>query len=241
MQTNIYGVHQMEYEELIRGFLKQGYKPEFFSPSPPSHKALILRHDVDFDVNYAFELSKIEDDLGVKSTYFFLLRSKSYNLFERTHVKQVKSIYARGHHVSIHFDPTLYEDVEAGFKKEKRLFEMIFDIEVQYISIHRPSDYFLNNDNAICGVKHTYQSVYFQEITYFSDSQGVFRYGHPFKSQQFKNKESIQLLIHPIWWVTKAKNPILKLQEVLNDRIDNFKKHMASNCMPYKKYLEEKL
>ncbi len=228
-----------EYKDLISEFLNHGYKPKFFSPSPPRKKALILRHDIDFDVEYAYELSKIEDQLGVKSTYFFLMHSMSYNLLESTHLEQVKSMLSRGHHVSIHFDPTLYQDLEAGFTKEKQLFEAVFDIEVQYISIHRPSDYFLNNANTICGVRHTYQPTYFEQIKYFADSQGRFRYGHPVESHEFNNKDTIQLLIHPIWWVTKSNDPVSKLQEFLDCRIDKFKRHMALNCMPYKKHIEE--
>lgn len=229
-----------EYQELISQFLKKGYKSAFFSSSPAKKGALILRHDIDFDIGYAYKLSLLEDQLGVKATYFFLMHSKSYNILERTHLDQIRSIMSRGHHVSIHFDPTLYQDIEEGLQKEKEIFEKVFGVKVRCISIHRPSDYFLNNANEICGVRHTYQPTYFKQIKYFADSQGHFRYGSPFDSEEFKNKDTIQLLIHPIWWVTKGSGPLSKLQEFLDYRIDGFKEHMALNCKPYKKYLEKK-
>lgn len=226
------------YRTLISNFLDRGYQPYYFSQSPPEKGALILRHDIDFDIGYAHQLSLIEDELGVRSTYFFLLHSKSYNLLEDTHLKMIESIKSRGNHISIHFDPTLYEDIETGLQREKELFERLFDTKIECVSIHRPSDFFLNRHNAIAGVNHTYQPIYFQKIKYFADSQGEFRYGHPENSEEFRNLETIQLLIHPIWWVTASTDPVSKLKEFLGYRINQFRQHMASNCKPYKKYLE---
>lgn len=227
-----------QYYILISNFLKNEYKTVFFNDLK-NKGSLILRHDIDFDIEYARQLSLIEDDLGVKSTYFFLMHSLSYNILEVSNLEKIKSIQSRGHQVSIHFDPTLYDDIEKGFQKEKDLFEMLFDVEVKYTSIHRPSEYFLNNSHPICGVSHTYQPEYFNDIKYFSDSQGEFRYGNPLDSDAFKNRDTIQLLTHPIWWVTKSNSPVSKLQEYLGYRVDKFKQHMGSNCIPYKKYLDK--
>ena len=229
------------YQELISHFLDKGYRPDFFSASPPQKGSLILRHDIDFAVEYAHQLSLVEDRLGVKSTYFFLMHSKSYNLLEHTHLNQIRSMMSRGHQISIHFDPTLYKDIEEGFQEEKELFEKIFDVEVQHISIHRPSDYFLNNAKAVCGVRHTYHPIYFEQIKYFADSQGWFRYGHPVDSEAFENQDTIQLLIHPIWWVAKGSDALSKLHNFLDFRIDRFKHHMALNCKPYKEYMEQEI
>ena len=228
----------IEYKILISDFLDRGYQTNFFSQLPPEKGALILRHDIDFDIEYAYQISLLEDELGVKSTYFFLLHSRSYNLLEDSHLKMIESIKSRGHHISIHFDPTLYKDIEAGLQKEKDLFEKLFDVQVKYISIHRPAEIFLNNHNAIAGVNHTYQPMYFKKIKYFADSQGQFRYGHPAKSKEFETLETIQLLIHPIWWVTEGPDPLSKLHEFLDYRISQFKQHLASNCKPFQKHME---
>ena len=226
------------YRKLLQGFLEKGYQCVPFSPEPNPKKTLILRHDIDFDVKYAHQMSLVEDEMGIKSSYFFLLHSKSYNLLEAQNMAYMKSLKDRGHTISIHFDPTLYDDIEDGFAKEQALFEMLFDVEIQYTSIHRPSDYFLNHPDKICGVYHTYQPQYFEQIQYIADSQGKFRYGHPFDSESFKHGDTIQLLIHPIWWVTQAHSNIARLEEYLDYRIDAFKQHMAANCIPYREHLE---
>lgn len=228
------------YKKLITKFLDEGYESTFFSPLPSKKRALILRHDIDFDIEYADKISRIEDEIGVKSIFFFLMHSKSYNLLENKNYLLVKSMMDRGHQVSIHFDPTLYDDIEKGFDKERKLFETVFDTEVKYTSIHRPSEYFINNPNKICGVSHTYQPTYFKNIKYFSDSQGEFKYGHPHESKEFSEKQTMQLLTHPIWWVTKSKDPISKLEEFLDYRVNSYKEHIADNCIPYRDYLENK-
>ena len=41
------------YRNFIKSFLKKGYKPIFFEKDIPKNNALIIRHDVDFDINLA--------------------------------------------------------------------------------------------------------------------------------------------------------------------------------------------
>jgi len=230
----------MEYKDLISKFLDKGYSTEFFIEMLPEKNALVIRHDVDFNIEYAYELSKIEDKLGVQSTYFFLINSKSYNLLETSNINMVLSIMSRGHQISLHFNPKAYNDVESGFKTEKRLFETVFNVKVKFVSVHRPSDYFLKSAESICGIPHSYHPDFFKRIEYFSDSHGKFRYGNPLESQAFRNNNSIQLLVHPIWWVTNGIDPISKLNNYFDLTISNLKQHVALNCIPYRKYLENK-
>ncbi|WP_413171083.1 hypothetical protein [Anabaena azotica] len=227
-----------KYEQLLQRFIEKGYNFSKFSESITTKKQLLLRHDIDFDISLAHEMSCLEDSLGVKATYFFMIRSKSYNLLLPENVEIIQSLKERGHQISIHFDPTIYEDFFQGFQWERNIFEQLFNVKVNCISIHRPIEYFLGNNDFIDGIRHTYQPIYFQDIKYFSDSHGEFRYGHPLDSQEFLESRSIQLLIHPIWWVTNQTNSINILTEFVDYRIELFQQHIASNCKPYQKYVE---
>lgn len=224
----------IRYKQLIEAFLNAGYKTTPFVEAPPEKKGLLLRHDVDFDVQLANELGALENAIGVKSTFFFMLSSASYNLAEQNNVRIVMALKDAGHHISLHFDPTPYSDFKAGLSKELGIFERLFDVTPECISIHRPNEYFLRYDSPINKIRHTYQSIYCTTIKYFSDSQGNFNYGHPLESAEFANKRSIQLLIHPIWWVTDKSEPVSILHDFLDIRIDRFKRHMAANCKPYR-------
>lgn len=223
----------IEYKKLITEFLNCGYKLCPFDDSPPSKKALLLRHDVDFDVLLAKEMALLEKDMKVKSTYFFMLRSNSYNLLSKENIEAVWEIIELGHNISLHFDPVIYEDFKKGLAFELNLFQNIFKFKPKCISIHRPQTFFVEG-KSLSIVKHTYQASYFRKISYFSDSQGEFKYGNPICSKAFKEKKSIHLLIHPIWWVTDVFTPINILDGFLKKRIRRFQIHIASNCKPYK-------
>lgn len=222
------------YKRLIEAFLNAGYKSIPFVESPPEKEGLLLRHDVDFDVQLANDLGTLENAIGVKSTFFFMLSSASYNLAEPNNVKAVMALKDAGHHISLHFDPTPYSDFKTGLSEELEIFDRLFGVTPECISIHRPNEYFLRYDSPINNIRHTYQSIYRTTIKYFSDSQGSFNYGHPLESVEFANKRSIQLLIHPIWWVTDKTEPVGILNDFLDMRIDRFKRHMAANCKPYR-------
>lgn len=229
------------YEELIGAFLNNGYKPVFFTSAINQKGDLIIRHDIDFDCGYAGEIASIEDKIGVRTTYFFLLRSDSYNLLSKRNINSVLQIKERGHQISLHFDPVFYgNDFLEGFRFEREMFEKTFKTKIEIISIHRPNDFFLNFDETLDGVEHTYQNKFFKDIKYISDSQGSFRFGHPLESEDFRQKNTIHLLIHPIWWqgtgdsnITVLRNHIVKQEMFLHS-------HVGENCQPYEEYLSKR-
>ena len=204
------------FEELISTFLEKGYRfVKFDEFNENLNSQIILRHDVDFCVQHAFEMADLEYSLGVSSTYYFLLSSDSYNLLSDKNVKAVNNILAMGHSIGLHFDPTPYEDEYTGFERELKFFEDTFG-PMSSMSFHRPSDKILEGvDWLPSQLIGAYQNKYFKEIAYISDSGGSFRFGHPFDHKAFIGKQNIQLLIHPIWWMTKEINVIDKIKGFL--------------------------
>lgn len=231
------------YQDLINGFLKNGYTADSFSAATEKgrDRCLIIRHDIDFDCGYASQIAKLENELGVSGNYFFLLRSDSYNLLSAENANYVRQIRDAGHNVSLHFDPTIYgEDFLEGFQREREIFEKIFEVKIEIISLHRPNDFFLNYDAPLGDVEHTYQNKYFREIKYISDSQGMFRFGHPLETEEFRSGKTIHLLTHPIWWVGMGESNIAILQRHISERQAILDAHVARNCIPYQNYLESK-
>ena len=207
-----------DYRELLQGFLDQGYSFRLFGEQQREKGEVILRHDIDFDTHMALKTAQIETDMGIQATYFFLLRSNFYNIFSATDFDQVIAIRELGHKISIHFDPLIYQNFHQGLAQEIELFEGLFKEKVEIISLHRPNDFFKSYDAPIHGVEHTYQSKYFKEIKYISDSTGVFRFGHPFDSEEFAQGKSIHLLLHPIWWIMQGVSNLDKLRKYYEQR-----------------------
>ena len=61
------------YKLFISEFLENKYITKFFTDDIQTKNSLIIRHDIDFDVNLARKIAIIEHELGIASTFFFLL------------------------------------------------------------------------------------------------------------------------------------------------------------------------
>lgn len=216
-----------KYTDLMFKFLDNEYKSIFFNELSDEYNQLIIRHDIDFDCEFAHKMAKIEYVLGVKSTYFFMLSNPIYNVFSEKNKKYIQNIKRLGHTISIHFD------FEVGdLKKEIDIFESFFDTKIDIISIHRPDLKLLNKID----FEHTYLPKYFEDIKYFADSTGEFRYGNPTESEEFNNKKSIQLLIHPAWWMSSKLDPIEIMEDVIDRNNKMNKKFFKKNSKPYKEH-----
>jgi hypothetical protein len=193
----------MIYKEFLIQFINKGYSFCLFRNNIKKddlHGKIFLRHDVDFDIDYAVNMAYIENEINIQSTYFFLLCSNSYNLLSQQNIEKINKIKQLGHNISLHFDPSIYkskENITDGLKKELNLFNKTFNTNVDIISLHRPMK-FINDDYSILNIHHTYMKQYNELLKYFSDSRNKFKYRNPLDSLEFKNLKPMQILIHPI-------------------------------------------
>lgn len=226
-----------DYRTFLQMFLERGYQFKSFSDVLREKENIILRHDIDFSTDYALKAALIEADLGISSTFFFLIRSEFYNVLSPKNYDNINKIKDLGHDISIHFDPTLYDDFELGLKKERQDFRNLFNVEINTISLHRPSKFFLECNELIDGLKHTYLPEYFQSLKYFADSTGVWRFGHPIHSEEVLNMKSLQILIHPIWWFIKAESNIKKLEVFWYEFTLGIERQFSENSIPFRNNL----
>src|SRR5687768_7300106 len=98
------------YREILRNALKSDFKFVLFSErnNYPNEKTCLLRHDIDCDLGAAFEISCIEKELGIVSTFFIMLRSPLYNPFSRENNELIKKITDNGSCISLHYDEGYY-------------------------------------------------------------------------------------------------------------------------------------
>lgn len=221
-----------QYRKLIFKLTQNGLNPTTDWREIASKNTLLIRHDIDFSVDFAHTLALFESEIGICSTYFFMLTSNMYNLISSKNQRLVKNIIKLRHKVSIHFDPTAYQTLEE-FDNEKRLFENIFDVEVNIVSIHRPGPFLENNNISLNGIPQTYSDKYFRKMKYLSDSGG--RDVAPLISEYLSGVRSqgLHLLIHPIWWVSKGKSPTETLNFWRENNSDFLRSEVRLNCKTY--------
>lgn len=233
------------YEEMVHQLLGRGYRFASFTDAEELLREkvpfVLMRHDVDMDLNSALDLAEIETAAGVRATNFLLLRSLHYNVFWRENTAIVHRLIGLGQEIGLHFDCAVYgADADVGrlskaCATEVQILERWFGIRIRIVSYHRPSQLVLSGDPALSApLPHTYLPLFTTDMQYFSDSQGRWRFGNPLKSEAFLQAKPLHLLVHPVWWGEKPMRPYEVLRRFVKRRRDELEQSLSDNCMVYR-------
>jgi len=166
-----------------------------------SSNAIILRHDVDFDIEAAYRLALIEAEYGIRSTFFILTTCRTYNPFSVSNRTKLEEMVKLGFEIGLHFDPTIYNtsniDRLTDFvNKEAEMLSCVSGRSVCSISLHNPSIH--GQYPLFKGYRNAYDSLFFSDEFYFSDSRMEFRGKNPYEFVERVKKHTIQVLLHPL-------------------------------------------
>lgn len=192
-----------------------------------NHRAgLILRHDVDFSLDLAFEFSRIEKRNSIVSTYYILLTSDLYNPLSITSQKIINTMINEGFEIGLHFDPTAYgdisdEELKMKFFDEIRILEKAFNFKVESYSLHNPSIHgkYPNYD----GIINAYNPDIFSDKCYISDSMFSFRGKDPIEFIKKSENQRIQFLTHPGQYFNEGK---ISYEKMVNIIVNNYYKKL---------------
>lgn len=192
---------------------------------------MILRHDVDYSTRKAHEMAKLEQALGVRSTYFVLFSSPYYNLLTGDAMRAVRDIAGMGHEIGLHYDTDLLTAADdQGRSREVAALAKLLGAQVgtpvTSIAQHNPSETQVRLQ--VAGYIDAYSDRFCRDIAYLSDSRRLF--GAPDPYAFFREHSRSQLLIHPLWWHETVKsrresfdavrNAILEATEAMLVRIN---------------------
>ena len=212
-----------EYRKLLLELVLAGYDFRFFDGIYDRNGVVFLRHDVDFCVRYAVEIAVLEYELGIRSTFFFLINSALYNLFASENLRAIKKIVDMGHMICLHADEEALQDLTPNDKRTylkgqlTALTSVLPFANGHIISRHRPN---LSKPSDWLPSEYldVYSPPFFKDIEYASDSHGTWRYGSPTERKAFQKKVSFQLLTHPIWWTAAGETSSDKINDMLYER-----------------------
>ena len=194
-----------------------------------SETLCIWRHDVDVSLHRALALATIEKELNVTSTFYILLRSPFYNIFEESCSAILKAIRDLGHEIGLHFDPYFYGNLspdEPGWidslVHEKNILTAEVGIPVRSFSFHNPSVLGWHNlkDETFAGMINAY-GAQFSPLEYCSDSNGYWRYRRLQDVLQDEAKRGLYILTHPEWWQKDTLNPDQRIERAINGKADS--------------------
>lgn len=229
-----------EYKYMIEVLRDEGYFFEKYKQEYGQNKICILRHDVDNSIAKALKFAENEHKLGVKSTYFILLRSDFYNIFSKKSSEMIKEICQMGHDIGLHFDPTFYQEnnIIHSIKEEVSILEHWLNVPINSFSMHKPSEKVLSSEIIADGMLNAYSNYFFKEFKYVSDSRHFWRENviEIIKSGRY---EKLQILTHPFWYDNDNRTARETLLIYLNESKKNRYSQLLDEITNLEEFIKE--
>lgn len=185
-------------------FAQQDYSFKSYEERHQDGKAIILRHDVDVSPWCALEMAKIENGLGIKATYFFLLDSMFYNLRWQGYADVVSQIRGLGHEIGLHVEYFSGIDIIDNIEN----FRLAVGIVPSIFSLHNPTKDVLNTFANMETLHFMINASYpFPDWHYISDSNN--------EDIRIRSENRIHLNLHPCWNMVEGKTRWAKISKCL--------------------------
>jgi hypothetical protein len=198
-------------------------------------KGLINRHDVDWSLDDAYNLSQLEQDNGINSTYYIRLNSELYNPKSRKNriiLKKMKRFFEIG----LHFDSTIYDkkNLKKGFFQEMNILNDIIEDKIYTFSDHMPRKNGFTkpyNKNVISA----YNKKIFVKKNYISDSR--YDYRKNFSNYvDLSKKRVIYLLTHPEYYINSKRSYKMIINRILKNFNSSAIEEMSLSNKNFKKF-----
>tara|TARA_B100000029_G_scaffold508829_1_gene596621 strand:- start:2940 stop:3671 length:732 start_codon:yes stop_codon:yes gene_type:complete len=187
---------------------------DFSEVTEKTEKFCVLRHDIEFSIDRAYELAKVENELGVTSTYTVQIRNNTYNALSEKNIELVRKIKDLGHHIGLHQNPPLMDvdKLKTYVSTDIQMLEYYYGFYIDRFAFHRPKKEYLKQYIQIEGKINCYDKKFFHyfeerpdklDVIYLSDSNHIWKFGHPYE-HDFSNIDKLQILTHPFSWTEKG-------------------------------------
>jgi hypothetical protein len=199
----------------------------------------IIRHDIEFSIERAYNLALIENEMNIATSYFVQLNNNTYNALSTKNLNLLNQINLLGHKIGLHFSPSHSRNkaIEEELFHYKGILEKALNNHIDRFSFHRPNlnPSILKDTLEFGNLINAYSSLFFQyfegrtpenlEIKYVSDSNHQWRYGHPLEAIE-QGYKKIQILFHPFSWSSNGGNNTQNFRELIFEKyqtmIDSF-------------------
>ena len=210
-------------------------------------KFCVLRHDIEFSIDRAYELAKIEKDLGVVSTYTVQVRNNTYNAISEKNIELINKIKDLGHHIGLHQNPPLMEAKELGryIMTDIQILEHFYGFEIDRFAFHRPKKEYLASYVMLENKINCYDKKFFHyfdekpdklDVLYLSDSNHKWKFGYPLDFDLSK-VDKLQLLTHPYSWTDEGYDNYGNYLSLIRERKNELINSMNTETSTFPKEL----
>jgi SAM-dependent methyltransferase len=236
LKTDIFS--SQRYKELLNRIIEIKYEVHPINElekciASPRDRLLLLRHDVDLTPRDACKMAQAEAELGIRSTYYFLISGGYFNILEKECRTCLKEICEMGHEIGVHFDDpgTIVEDCK-----------IIFDLtgkKVLSLSQHNPT---INGFKSIqdANLINAYDKSILEKhgFTYISDSGMKWRGTDIFGRL---GAPRLYFLAHPETWFSEGCDLIELHRKIEQHEINKLKRFYNEYVEGNIEYLEKRL
>lgn len=237
-----------DYKRIIE-IIKETGRVTDYKSALHEDKFAIMRHDVEYSVERAYELAKVESSMDFCSTYFFQWTNNSYNILSRKNKDLIKDMHERGHCIGLHFalnGMTDMEQIRSQILKEIRILNELFGFTIDTFSIHRPSKDVLRENIKLPGIINAYQDEFFTfaesiteetkvDVKYLSDANHIWRYGYP-DENNIKSFDKVQILTHPFAWCKPGYDNFNNYKSLVNEKYEELIDSIDRECKDFGEY-----
>ena len=237
-----------DYKEIIR-IINSTNRYMDYHKALTSDKFILMRHDVEYSVERAYELAKVESGMDFTSTFFFQWTNNSYNILSRKNKDLIKDMHERGHTIGLHFalnGMTDMEQIRKQIVKEIDILNSMFEFKIDTFSIHRPSKDVLRENIKLPGIINAYQDEFFTfaenvtedtpvKVKYLSDANHIWRYGYPDEKNILEN-DKVQILTHPFAWCKKGYDNFDNYKSLIKEKYIELVNSVDNECKDFGEY-----
>ena len=234
-----------DYREIIR-VIKESGRYATYEEALNKDEFIIMRHDVEYSVERAYALSKVEESMDFRSTFFFQWTNNSYNILSRKNRDILSDMHERGQHIGLHFALNGMTDmrvIKERIKQEIDMLSNMLGFEINSFSIHRPSPDVLAENIKISGIINAYQDDFFTfdpkatpeselDVKYLSDANHVWRYGYP-DEETINKYDKVQILTHPFAWTKKGYDNLENYKTLVNEKYVELIDSIDNECKDF--------
>ncbi|MEW6753618.1 MAG: hypothetical protein AB1505_21935 [Candidatus Latescibacterota bacterium] len=210
------------YRGVLRAALESGYvfgSMEDCAAGQVPGQCVLLRHDVDYSLERAVQLARLNAECGVRGTFFVQVRSPVYNLLHPASLDCCRELAAAGQELGLHAP---YPDPgEPAARVVTRLAGDVALCEEQVgvrfarvVAWHNPPPRLGEQPDLLAGsgLASAYHRPLFVPGCYLADSNLRNRADDFVALFRARSLPLVQVLIHPLYWIAggSAVGPILE-------------------------------
>lgn len=239
-----------DYKEIIR-LVKASGRACGYHDAIGRDEFVIMRHDVEYSVERAYDLSKVEESMDFTSTFFFQWTNNSYNILSRRNMDMIKDMHERGQTIGLHFALNGMTDMQLVRKqivKEMDILSEMFGFKIDTFSVHRPSKDILRENIKLDGILNAYQDDFFTfaesvdentpvSVKYMSDANHIWRYGYPDEAN-IMNHKKVQILTHPFAWYKPGADNFDNYKYLISEKEKELVESVNNECKDFAEYLD---